>query len=65
MSEFPVTLRITSVNCEFHAFHTMTEQFQVCEWGHYHLARLHRCSEITPGSWDALDNSTCPRTSLQ
>jgi hypothetical protein len=33
--------------------------------GHYRLGKLHRCSEITSGSWDAPDYPTCPRTPLQ
>jgi hypothetical protein len=35
MLEFPATPRITSVNYEFHDLQTMTEQFQLREWGHY------------------------------
>jgi hypothetical protein len=31
---------------------TMTAQFQMCEWGHCCLGKLHHCSEIMPGSWD-------------
>jgi hypothetical protein len=27
--------------------------YQLCEWGHCRLGKLHRCSEITSGSWDA------------
>jgi hypothetical protein len=29
-----------------HALQTMAEQFQLCEWGHCRLGKLHRCSEI-------------------
>jgi hypothetical protein len=43
----------------------MTEQFQLCEWGHCHLGKLHLFSEITYESWDAPDYPTCPRTPLQ
>jgi hypothetical protein len=38
-----------------HAPQTMTEQFQLCEWGgHCHLGKLQHCSEMS-GSWDAPD----------
>jgi hypothetical protein len=47
------------------ALETTTEQLQLCEWGHYFLGKLHRCSEITSGSWDASDYPTCERTPLQ
>jgi hypothetical protein len=40
----------------------MTEQFQLCEWGHCHLGKLHRCSEIMSGSWDAPDYPACQYT---
>jgi hypothetical protein len=30
-----------------HALLTMTEQFQLCEWGRYDLGKLHLCSECT------------------
>jgi hypothetical protein len=43
----------------------MSEQFQLCECGHCRLGKLHRCSEITSGSWDARDYTTCPCTPLQ
>jgi hypothetical protein len=33
-----------------HALQTITEQFQLCEWGHWHLGELHHCSEIMSGS---------------
>jgi hypothetical protein len=46
-----------------HALRTMTEQFQLCEWEHCHIGKLHR-SEMS-GSWDAPDYPTCPRTTLQ
>jgi hypothetical protein len=36
----------------------MTEHFQLCEWGHCRLGKLHRCLEITSGSWDAPDYPT-------
>jgi hypothetical protein len=35
------------VEVHFHAFKIMTEEFQLCEWGHCRLGKLHRCSEIT------------------
>jgi hypothetical protein len=53
------------IEVHLHALQTMTKQFQLCEWGHCRLGKLHRCSEITPGSWDAPDYSTCPRIPLQ
>jgi hypothetical protein len=43
----------------------MAEQFQLCELGHCRHGKLHRCSEITSGPWDAPDYPTCPRTPLQ
>jgi hypothetical protein len=53
------------VEVHVHAIQTMTEQFQLREWGHCPFEKLHRCSEITSGSWDATDYPTCPRASLQ
>jgi hypothetical protein len=47
-----------------HSLQTMTEQFQLCEWGQCHLGKLHRL-EITSGSWDEPDYPTCPHTPLQ
>jgi hypothetical protein len=35
-----------------HALQTMTEQFQLCEWGHRRLGNLHNFSGIPSGSWD-------------
>jgi hypothetical protein len=46
-----------------HALHTMTEQFQMCEWGYCLLRKLHHSE--TSGSWDAPDYLTYPRTPLQ
>jgi hypothetical protein len=48
-----------------HALQTMTEQFRLCEWEDCRLGKLHHCSEITSGSWYALDYPTCQRTPLQ
>jgi hypothetical protein len=39
MSEFPTTLRIASMNYDFHALKIMSEQFQLCGWGHCHLGK--------------------------
>jgi hypothetical protein len=39
----------------------MTKQFQLCEWGHGRLGKLHRCPKITSGSLDTPDYPTCPR----
>jgi hypothetical protein len=36
-----------------HALQAMTKQFQLCEWGHFLLGKLHCCSRITSGSCDA------------
>jgi hypothetical protein len=47
------------VEVHLHALQTMAEQFKLCEWGHCFLGKLHRCSEITSGSWDASDYPTC------
>jgi hypothetical protein len=48
-----------------HALQTMSKQFQLGEWGHCRLGKLHRCWEVTSESWDAHDYPTCPRTPLQ
>jgi hypothetical protein len=37
-----------------------SEHFQLCEWGHCHLGKLHHCSEMS-GSWDARDYSNLAR----
>jgi hypothetical protein len=52
------------VEVHLHALQTMTEQVELCEWGHY-LGKLHHCSEIMSGLWDAPDYPTCPHTLLQ
>jgi hypothetical protein len=31
---------------QLHVLQTMTEQFQLCEWGHSCLGKLHNFSEI-------------------
>jgi hypothetical protein len=33
------------VEVHLHAFETMTELFQLCEWGNCSLENPHRCSE--------------------
>jgi hypothetical protein len=33
------------VEVHLHPLQTITEQFQLYEWGHCHLGKLHRCSE--------------------
>jgi hypothetical protein len=43
----------------------MTEQFQLCEWRHFLLGKMHHSSEITSGSWNAPDYPKCPSTPLQ
>jgi hypothetical protein len=35
-----------------------------CGMRHCLLAKLHFCSDITSGSWDAPDYPTCPRTAI-
>jgi hypothetical protein len=53
------------VEVHLHALQTMKEQFQLCEWGHYRFEKLHSCSGITSGLWDATDYPTRPRAPLQ
>jgi hypothetical protein len=60
-----IAMASEDVEVHLHALQTMTEQFQLCEWGYFSLGKLHRCLEITSGSWDAPDYPTCPRTPLQ
>jgi hypothetical protein len=60
-----IVLAREDVEVHLHALQTVTEQFQLCEWGHCGLGKLHRCSEITPGLWDSPDYPTCPLTPLQ
>jgi hypothetical protein len=45
---------LTAEDVEVHlnALQTMTEQFQLCEWRHCSLGKLHCCSEITSESLD-------------
>jgi hypothetical protein len=52
------------VEVHLHVLRTSIEEFQLCEWGHYRLGKLHHCSEITSGSWDAPDYPTCHSSSL-
>jgi hypothetical protein len=59
-----IVLACEDAEVDLHALQTMSEQFQLCEWGHCHLEKLHRCSKITSGSRDAPDYTT-KRTSLQ
>jgi hypothetical protein len=42
----------------------MTYQFQLFEWGHYNLGKLHGCLEVMSGSWDVHDYATCWCTPL-
>jgi hypothetical protein len=49
------------VEVHFRALQTIIEQLKLCEWGHCRLEKLHRCSGITSGSWDAAGYPTCPR----
>jgi hypothetical protein len=57
-----ILLAKESAEVHLHASQTITEQFQVREWGHCRLGKLHRCSEITSGLLDEPDYTTCPRT---
>jgi hypothetical protein len=49
-------LAVEAVEVHVHALKTMTEQFQLCERGHLHLGKLHRCLDITFGTWDLPDS---------
>jgi hypothetical protein len=60
-----IVLAREDVEVNLCALQTMTEQFQLLEWGHYRLGKLHHCSAITSGSWDAPDHPTSPCTPLQ
>jgi hypothetical protein len=40
-----IVLAREDVEVHLHALQTMTEQFQLCERGRYHLGKRHRCSE--------------------
>jgi hypothetical protein len=60
-----IMLTREAVEVHDHALQIMTEKFQLCELGHYHLGKVHNFSEITSGSWDAPDYPTCSRTPLQ
>jgi hypothetical protein len=46
------------VEVHIDALQTKTEKFQLCEGGHCRRGKLHHCSEITSGSWDAPDYPT-------
>jgi hypothetical protein len=41
-----IVLAREDVEIHLHALQTMTEQFQLCEWGHRPLGKLHCFSEI-------------------
>jgi hypothetical protein len=58
-------LPMVGVEVHVNGLQAMIEQFQLFECGHRRLGKLHRCSEIRSGSWDAPDYPTCPRASLQ
>jgi hypothetical protein len=45
-SNLVIVLAREDVKVQLHAPQTMTEQFQLCEWGHCRLGKLHRYSEI-------------------
>jgi hypothetical protein len=44
-----------------HALQTTTAQYQLCEWEHCHVGKLHRYSEMS-GSLDVPDYQTWPCT---
>jgi hypothetical protein len=44
-----IVLAREDVEVHSHALQTIIEQFQLWEWGHYRLQRLHRFSEIIMG----------------
>lgn len=48
-----------------HILQTMTERFRPCQWGHCRLGKLHRHSQITPGSRDAAGYQTVPVLSFR
>jgi hypothetical protein len=48
-------LAMEDVEVHLHALQTMNEQYQLCELEQGRLGKLHRCSELTSGSWDAPD----------
>jgi hypothetical protein len=60
-----IVLAREDAEVHLHALQTMTEQFQLCEWGHCRLGKLHRFSEMTSGLWDAPDYPTFPHITLQ
>jgi hypothetical protein len=64
-SNLVIVLAKEDVEVHLNALETMTEQFQLCEWEHCHLGKLHRCLEITSRSWYVPDYPTRPRTSMQ
>jgi hypothetical protein len=47
MFKFVIVLAGEDVEVHLRAIRTMNEQFQLCEWGHCSLGKLHHCSEIT------------------
>jgi hypothetical protein len=65
VTEVVIVMAKENVEIHPHALETMTEQFQLCEWGHCRLGKLHSCSEITSRSWDAPDYPTSPSIPLQ
>jgi hypothetical protein len=60
-----IVLAREDVEVHVHALKSMTEQFQLCEWGHSRLGKLRRRLEIMSGSRDAPDYTTCPCTLMQ
>jgi hypothetical protein len=41
-----IVLAKDDIDVYLHAHQTMTEQFQLCEWGHCYLGKEHHCLEI-------------------
>jgi hypothetical protein len=50
-----IVLGKEDIEVYLHALQTMTEQFQLCEWGHYRFGKLHCCWEVTSVTRDAPD----------
>jgi hypothetical protein len=58
-SNLVIVLAREGAEVHLHALQSITEQFQLWEWGHCHLRKPHHCLEIMSGSGDALQYPTC------
>jgi hypothetical protein len=56
-----IVLAREDIEVHLPALETMTEQFQLCEWG---IVFLENCIVVWK-SWDAPEYPTCPRNPLQ